>query len=74
MDSLQEQAMKHYADKMLALAETLKVHPTTMFGSCLMMIRGLYTILPKEIKQDYLNNLHRFLNELEHHNPEVIKQ
>jgi hypothetical protein len=70
---LQEQAIKHYADKMLALAETLKIHPVTMFGACLAMIRGLYSVLPGEIKKDYLLNLHRFINELEHHDPVVTR-
>jgi hypothetical protein len=45
---LQEQAIRHYADKMLGLAEELNIHPTTMFGTCLTMIRGLYTVLPAQ--------------------------
>jgi hypothetical protein len=65
--------MRHYADKMLKLAEELNISTITMFGTCLTMIRGLYTVLPKELKADYLANLHRFINELEHHDPVVAK-
>lgn len=61
-----------FAEKIMTLAEQHKVGVPVMIGACLITLRALYTVLPAPAKRDYINDLHRFLNELEHQNPTVI--
>lgn len=73
MYNLKELTYSGFAEKITILAEENKVGVQVMVGACLMILRGLYATLPKEIRQDYTGQLHRFVNELEHQNPRITR-
>lgn len=65
MYDLRELSYSAFSEKIMTLAEENKVDAKTMIGACLMILRGLYTILPPELQQDFADSMHRFINELE---------
>ena len=70
---LRDLSYSGFAEKIMILAEENKVGVQVMIGACLITLRGLYAVLPKEVRPDYCNDLRRFVNELEHQNPRVVR-
>lgn len=58
-------AYKAFSEKIMHIADLEQVSPPVMIGACLMILRGLYAVLPPERREGYVSSLHRFVNELE---------
>ena len=65
MYDIRELAYEQFSHRILEVADIEQVKPQVMLGACLLVIRAVYSVLPKELRRDYASALMRFANELE---------
>ena len=69
---LKDLAYRQFAEKIMGEAEATNVSAQTMVGACLVILRGLYSVLPPDLKRDYCYNLQRFVKEMEAHDATAV--